>query len=95
MASKPGDRQDRAFCSSTADLTEDTLSDWITTHPGRRPRTIEGLLRHLSAACTYGVKWGYLLDPFDIRPVSRRLPADELDESEGFRRHRTAGEIRR
>ena len=88
-------RELRAFCSTTADLTEDTLSDWIAANPARRPRTVEGLLRHLSAACTYGVKWGYLLDPFDIRPVSRWLPTDELEDSEGFRHHRTAAEIRR
>jgi integrase len=83
------------LCETTADLTEDVLADWASQHADRSARTTESLLRHLSAACTFGEKWGCLTDPFDIRPVSRWLPADELEDCEPFGKHRTAEEVRR
>jgi integrase len=49
-------------------LTPATIAGWIHNHPDRRPETVRTLLRSLSAACTYGVQWGYLrADPFEFR----------------------------
>jgi integrase len=50
------------------DLSPATIATWITAHPGRRPDTVQALLRSLSAACSYGVRWGYLqTNPFEFR----------------------------
>lgn len=87
----------RAFCRTTADLSELTISDWLAANPGRAPAYIEGLLRHLSAACTWGAhpRRAYLWDPFEEHPISTWLPGDELDQAEEFPRHRSAAEIAR
>jgi integrase len=83
------------LCPRTADLSPATIADWIGQYPDRAPATVDGLLRHLSAVCTYGASRAYLVDPFDFRPVSSWLPADLLDRSDSdpFPRHRTAAEI--
>lgn len=82
------------FCRLTSDLTVEAITDWVCAHPDRRAATVDGLLRHLSAICTYGAFRGYMIDPFEFRPVSEWLPEDELDAEE-FRHHRSAGEVRR
>jgi integrase len=87
-------REFGAHCPTTAELTELAIADWIAAHAHRAAATVDGLLRHLSAICTYGAHRGYLRDPFDFRTVSSWLPEDELD-AEPFRRHRTAEEVRR
>jgi integrase len=83
-------------CPTTDRLDELAIADWIAGHPGRAPAYVEGLLRHLSAVCTYGAhpRRRYLWDPFDFRPVSSWLPADEL-LTEPFKRHHSAEEVRR
>lgn len=85
------------LCPSTADLSELAIAGWISDHRHRAPSSVEGLLRHLSAVCTYGAhpRRRYLWDPFEDRPVSSWLPGDELDQAEPFRRHRSAEEVRR
>lgn len=88
----------RAYCETTADLDLAAISDWVVDHAGRRPAYVDGLLRALSAACTYGAhpRRRYLWDPFDERPVSSWLPADEFDDdgSDPWPRARTPAEIR-
>lgn len=85
-----------AYCNLTSDLDLAAISDWVVDHAGRAPAYVDGLLRALSAACTYGAHPArrYLWDPFEERPVSAWLPADELDQAEPWPRHRTAAEIR-
>jgi integrase len=83
------------LCKSTADLTPLAVSDWLAEAPQRAAATSESLLRHLSAACSYGATRGYLVSPFAFRPISAWLPADELEEGDEFRAHRSAAEIRR
>jgi integrase len=104
---RPGTRQKtdqvlREFgglCRTTADLELVTIADWIEAHPGRAPAYLDGLLRSLSAVCTYGAhpRRRYLWDPFEERPVSSWLPADEREEASAdpWPRHRSAEEVRR
>lgn len=85
-----------ALCETTADLSELVIADWLAAHPHRAAATVDGLLRHLSAVCTYGAhpRRRYLWDPFEDRPVSSWLAADELGAAEPWPRHRSAAEIR-
>jgi integrase len=84
----------RKLCATTADLTPLAVADWLADGPVRAAATSESLLRHLQAACAYGVTKSYLVSPFDFRSISQWLPADELEEAEDFRAHRSADEIR-
>jgi integrase len=84
-----------AHCPTTASMSPLAIADWIAAHPHRAPATIDSLLRHLSAVCTYGASRGYMSDPFDFRTVSSWLPEGEAEgESEEFSRHRSAAEVR-
>lgn len=85
------------LCATTGELSELVIADWLAIHRHRAPSSVEGLLRHLSAVCTYGAhpRRRYLWDPFEDRPVSSWIPGDELDQAEPFKRHRSAAEIRR
>jgi integrase len=88
-------REFAPLCPTTAELTELAIADWLAGHAHRAAATVDGLLRHLSAICTYGAHKGYLVDPFEFRTVSEWLPEDELGAAPPFGRHRSAAEIRR
>jgi integrase len=83
-----------AFCRVTTDLTPLTIAEWLSTRPPRAAATSHSLLRHLSAACSYGAAQGYLVDPFQFRTVDEWLPEDEIADGDEFPEHRTAAEIR-
>jgi integrase len=87
-------REFAPLCASTADLAPVAIATWRVANQHRAVATLEGLLRHLAAACTYGASQGYLNNPFNYRPVSSWFAPDELDEAEEFKRHRSAAEIR-
>jgi site-specific recombinase XerD len=84
-----------SFCPSTADLTPLAVAHWLSTGPPRAPATRQSLLRHLSAACSYGALRGYLADPFDFRAITEWLPDDELEDEDEFPKHRKPEEIKR
>jgi integrase len=86
-------REFAPLCPTTDRLDELAIADWLAAHAHRAAATVDGLLRHLSAICTYGARRGYLLDPFEFRAVSAWLPEDER-EAGPFAGHRTAGEVR-
>lgn len=85
------------LCPTTADLTPSAISVWLAEHPDRSAATHRSLLSTLRAACSYGAFQGWLVSPFAFRPLGEWLPADELAEAdtEPFRRHRTAEEVRK
>jgi integrase len=81
------------ICRTTKDLDPVAISNWIAAHPERAAATHRTLLSSLRAACSYGVYKHYLSSPFSFRPLDKWIPQDELEESEPFRRYRTAAEI--
>lgn len=85
-------------CETTADLTVEVISDYVAEdHAGHSPAYVDGLLRALSAACSYGAhpRRRHLWDPFEERAVSEWLPGDELEVSDPWPKHRTADETRK
>jgi integrase len=84
------------LCKRASDLQPATIARWLADHPNRSAATHRSLLSALRAICSYGVYQGYLRkSPFEFRSLGQWLPADEIEESEQFRRHRSAAEVRR
>jgi integrase len=66
-----------AFCRTTDDLTPAAVAAWVSSHPDRRPATVESYLRSLRAACVYGTRWGHMrASPFDFRSPVRWVDWD-------------------
>jgi len=88
-------REVGAVCPTTDQLGPVTIASWLSAHPGRAAWTRRTLLSALRAACSYADWKGYAPNPFGFRGLSQWIPADELEEAESCRRHRTATEIRK
>jgi integrase len=81
------------YCRSTRQLEPAAISQWMADHPDRSASTHRSLLSSLRAACSYGEFRGYLRNPFEYRGLAAWVPADELEDGEEFRRHRSAAEV--
>lgn len=84
---------------TTADLTVETITRWLTLYPDRSHETAIGLLGYISPICKFACYKGYLArDPFEYRRQWLRetpLP-DSYDSDEDFAsKHHTADAILR
>jgi integrase len=59
------------ICPAPSELTPATVAGWIAGHPGRRPATVDSLLRAFRSACNYAVERGWLRsNPLEFRHPS-------------------------
>jgi integrase len=84
-----------SLCPTTDKLDPVAIASWMSAHRDRAAWTHRSLLSTLRSACSYGDFKRYLRNPFGFRPLDKWIPADELEEAEDFRRHRSAEEVRR